>query len=118
MIADSMLTSAAERSRELVRRCWLDSEFRDRLLADPATVLREEGCEAPDEVEVLANAVRARGRTLPSALGVAEVPDSLLGQVYGRIPILRPPTHATRCNNTSGGACCSIGCLLPLPDLN
>ena len=119
MIADLMPTSAAELSRELLRRCCLDGEFKDRLLADPAAALREEGWEVPDgfEVQLLPNTLRARGLTLPSGLDVAEVPDALLGQVYGRTHSLLA-SHATRCNNTRRTACCSIGCLLPLPDLN
>jgi len=119
MIADLMPTSAAELSRELLRRCYLDSEFRDRLLAEPAAVLREEGWELPDgfDVQLLPNTLRARGLTLPSALDVAEVPDTLLGQVYGRTHSLLA-SHATRCGASRVTNCCFIGCLLPLPNLN
>jgi len=104
MIAEATRPNA-ETCRELVRKCWLDSEFEQRLLADPATVLREEGWEIPEEAEgqVLESLMVLTPRN-GTALGVAEVPDSLLGQVYGRSP--EPTrTHATRC----------AACFLPLP---
>ena len=36
----------------IVARTWDDEEFRQRLLANPGAVLREEGFELPDDIEV------------------------------------------------------------------
>lgn len=41
-----------KRYTHIVGKAWADEEFKRRLIADPKAVLREEGIEIPDDVEV------------------------------------------------------------------
>jgi len=52
----------------IVARAWADDEFKDRLLSDPRTVLRENGIEiAPDvHVNVVENTEKLVYFTLPA----------------------------------------------------
>lgn len=36
----------------IVAKAWNDEQFKRRLISDPAAVLREEGIDVPDDVEV------------------------------------------------------------------
>jgi hypothetical protein len=43
----------ARKYGQVVAKAWADEAFKQRLLAEPATVLREQGIELPDGLEVL-----------------------------------------------------------------
>ncbi len=51
----------------VIRRAWNDAAFKQRLLADPARVLREEGVAVPEGIEarVLEDTERVRHFILP-----------------------------------------------------
>ncbi len=42
----------AKAFQRIIAKAWMDDEFKGRLTSDPATVLREEGIEVPQGVEL------------------------------------------------------------------
>ncbi len=67
----------------VVAKAWADAEFKQRLLANPTEVLREEGFAVPEgtEVRIVADTVRVLHLTLPTK--PAELSDLQLEQVAG-----------------------------------
>ena len=52
----------------LIAKCWLDENFKQQLLADPAAILKMEGVELPADmtVNVFENTDRVFSFALPS----------------------------------------------------
>jgi hypothetical protein len=57
----------ARKYGQVVAKAWADEAFKQRLLAEPATVLREQGIELPDglEVQVVENTEQRAYLVLP-----------------------------------------------------
>jgi hypothetical protein len=51
MASDAQLEQARKYG-QVVAKAWADEAFKQRLLAEPATVLREQGIELPDGLDV------------------------------------------------------------------
>lgn len=43
-----------QKLNRLIARCWADAAFKNRLLADPAAVLREDGVDVPAGIQLRA----------------------------------------------------------------
>jgi len=71
-------------SGQVLAKAWADEEFKARLLADPAAVLREEGLPIPQGIEVRAveNTDTVMYLTIPPKPG-EELSDEQLNQVVG-----------------------------------
>ena len=77
-----------ERARQwgqVVARAWSDEGFKRRLLAEPATVLREQGLELPAglELRVVENTARLRHLVLPSKPAEGELSEAQLAEAAG-----------------------------------
>ena len=42
----------AKKIQKIIAKAWADEAFKQRLLANPSEILREEGIEAPNDVEI------------------------------------------------------------------
>jgi hypothetical protein len=86
---------------KVVTRAWSDELFKKRLLADPKTVLKENGIEVPAEVNV--KVMEDSGKTvhliLPAA--PAELSAEELDKVAGGIAMMQP-IWPSRITITSG----------------
>jgi hypothetical protein len=80
------VTSQSVLSR-VIARCWTDPAFKARLLADPVAVLREDGVEVPDglQVKVLENTQAVQHWVLPSP--PRDVSDAELAQAAGGVMV-------------------------------
>jgi hypothetical protein len=74
--------------RRIVAKAWMDEGFKQRLLADPAAVLKEEGVETPPgiEVRVVANTETVFHFVLPVRPS-RELSDEKLDSVSGGMTI-------------------------------
>lgn len=59
---------------QIVAKAWSDDAFREQLLRDPATVLRDNGIDVPEGVEVT----------------VVELPSLVTGQDWEHVPVTTP----------------------------
>jgi hypothetical protein len=78
----------------IVARAWADEAFRRRLLAHPATVLKEHGFEVPPavEVRVVESTPTALCLILPARRGAGELSAADLEAVVGGAhPVRRDP---------------------------
>lgn len=79
-------TNGEDRYSQLVERTWREPEFKARLLADPAAVLREAGIDIPEgtTVQVL-EPNETNGYLIlppkPQSLGAEGTPDEVQGYV-------------------------------------
>ena len=64
---------------KVIAQAWIDEEFKAKLLADPKTVLREEGIEFPESIKV--NIIEAKEDELNLTLPLK--PEGLTGSVEG-----------------------------------
>ena len=75
----------------IVAKCWADEDFKEQFLADPRTVLREEGVDIPEEI----------------VLQAVENSDDRLTLVIPARPEHLDPSEADR---VSGGWSCAVYC--------
>lgn len=70
---------------QIVAKAWQDESFKQRLLANPAAVLSEQGLEAPAGVQlrVLENTDKIVHLTIPAKPNAAELSDAALDAVAG-----------------------------------
>lgn len=77
----------------VVAKSWIDPQFREKLIADPASALRENGISVPDDVVLTVNPGADRTRV---DLALPPRPDV-------REESLERNTASSRTNTTSGG---------------
>lgn len=46
------MTNKAETYQQIIAKCWADDAFKQRLIADPAAVLRAEGMDLPEGMQI------------------------------------------------------------------
>ena len=70
---------------QILSKAWSDPVFKQRLLANPASIVREYGLEVPPGIElrVVEDTDRVRHVILPPPPSSAELSDSQLEQVAG-----------------------------------
>lgn len=94
----SLESSRDDAMQLLLRKSWTDAEFKRRLLADPAGVLREEGWEVPAGVQIVVveETPTTRYLTLPTAppVGDAELSATALNEIAGVDGAGEPPTYS------------------------
>jgi hypothetical protein len=75
----------ARKYGQVVVKAWTDEAFKQRLLAEPATVLREQGIELPSglEVRVVEDTERRRHFVLPRRPAEGELSEAELDQAAG-----------------------------------
>ena len=81
-----------ERARQwgqVVARAWADPAFKQRLLANPADALREEGIEVPPGIElrIVEDTEQVRHLALPPKPAEGELSEEELERVAGGITI-------------------------------
>lgn len=83
-ISQDQLDEYAKQYGQVVAKAWADDDFKQRFLADPAGVLKEEGVSLPEGIElhVVENTNEVVYLTLP-AKPSEELPDEQLNQVSG-----------------------------------
>ncbi|MDO8767491.1 MAG: NHLP leader peptide family RiPP precursor [Burkholderiaceae bacterium] len=74
---------------QLIAKCWADEDFKEKLLADPALVLKAEGFDAPQGVTIKA----------------IENTDTVFHLV---IPAKSVDLSDERLDSVAGGFCCGI----------
>ena len=69
--------------QRIVARCWVDAEFKTKFMADPAAVLRSEGLDVPDglDLRVLEDHAQLVHLVIPQR--PVDVSDAELEQVAG-----------------------------------
>ena len=69
---------------KIIQKCWEDSKFQARFVAEPAAVLKEEGVDVPKglDLKVVVNSENVHHLAIPSKPG-AQLPDEALDQVAG-----------------------------------
>lgn len=69
----------------IVAKAWSNEAFKQRLLADPAAVLRAEGITVPagSELRIFENTDKVINLTLPAKPAVSELSDEQLQSVAG-----------------------------------
>lgn len=74
----------AKKYAQIVARAWADDTFKSRLLSDPTAVLREEGIDVPEGIEIRAveNTDKVAYLTLPPTPS-EELSDEELESVAG-----------------------------------
>ncbi len=77
------MTEQAKQVQQLIAKCWADEAFKQKLLADPATVLKAEGIEVPPGVKVQAVENTAQQFTLVIPPKPDELSDEALDGVAG-----------------------------------
>jgi hypothetical protein len=85
MAIDLQRQEQARKYGQVVARAWSDEPFKQRLLAEPAAVLREQGIEVPSqlEVRVVENTDRLVHLVLPTTPADGELSDDQLDGVAG-----------------------------------
>ncbi|EIC22734.1 TOMM propeptide domain protein [Thiorhodovibrio frisius] len=69
--------------QQLIKKCWTDEPFKQRLLADPAGTLKAEGINVPEgtRIQVLENTAQVMNLVIPAC--PTDVPDNALEAVAG-----------------------------------
>ncbi len=101
---EDMAQEYAKQYGQVVAKAWADDAFKARLLADPATVLQEEGIAVPEGVEL--RAVENTDKVLYLALPPKpseELSDEQLNQVSGG-------STASTVGSASSFACSILSC--------
>jgi hypothetical protein len=82
-----MQSEQTRRYGQIVAEAWADPAFRQRLLTDPATVLRERGIEAPDgvQVRIVEDTEQIMHLVLPPMPAEAALSDRQLAQITGGV---------------------------------
>jgi hypothetical protein len=93
---------------DLVRKAWMDADFKARLLDNPLAVLREEGWDIPagKQVRIVENTTDVMCLTLPAAPPVAELiltPEQM--DRIADVSVLGTPTHASHCRTACYTRC-------------
>ena len=85
MATDPAQQERARKLGQVVARAWTDEAFKRRLLAEPATVLKEQGLEVPAglEVRVVEDTERLQHLVLPARPAEGEVSEEQLSQAAG-----------------------------------
>ena len=62
-----MIETDDEKFRRVIEKAWADSQFRKRLISDPANTLKSEGIEPPTgvDIEVIQSTPKKRYFVLP-----------------------------------------------------
>ena len=92
--------SPSQRWGQVVARAWADEDFKSRLLADPAGVLREHGIEVPPgvQVEVVEDTEEVRHFLLPPSPS-GELSDEELS------PVGAADSYSGGCGGCGGCGC-------------
>jgi hypothetical protein len=93
---------------KIIAKTWQDEEFKARLVADPATSLRQEGIEIPAGVEmrVVADTDSVRYLRLPLRPSTEELSDEQMTQVVGG----GCAATAIQCKSACSGDICYCVC--------
>jgi hypothetical protein len=72
---------------QIIAKAWADEEFKQRFLADARAVLKEEGVDIPDgiEVRVVENTDKVFHMLLPNKPRAKELSDDELDRVAGGV---------------------------------
>ena len=85
----------ARKIEKIIAKAWMDEGFKQRLVADPAKTLKEQGVETPAgvKVQVVENTAKMQYLVLPMKPPSAEMSDEQLKQVAAGTltPIPHPP---------------------------
>jgi len=70
---------------QLIAKCWADEDFKAKLLADPAAVLKAEGAELPEGITIKAveNTDKVFHLVIPPKPSDSELSDDDLDNVAG-----------------------------------
>ncbi len=105
-----MIVAERERAQEkawslIVARAWADADFRDRLMADPGSVLSEHGLEVEPgvEIRVVEDTDRVRHFVLPPSPG-GDLSEEELSPVAGT------DSFSGICGRCGGCGCGGCGC--------
>jgi hypothetical protein len=76
---------------KILAQAWSDESFKQRLLSEPAAVLKENGFDVPDEIaiKVVADSSQMKHLILPER--PAELSDAELAQVAGGVTPIQLP---------------------------
>lgn len=71
--------------QQIIAKAWMDEAFKQRLLSDPATILKKEGVEilAGVEVRIVEDTDKVSHLVLPRKPSSAELSDEQLSNVAG-----------------------------------
>jgi hypothetical protein len=85
MATDPARQEQARKIGQVVAKAWTDEAFKQRLLAEPAAVLQEQGVAVPagTEVRVVEDTERLRHLVLPSRPAEGELSEEQLAQAAG-----------------------------------
>ena len=74
-----------EKWGQIVSKTWTDESFKKRLLADPATILKEHGLEVPPgvQVKIVENTDKVFHLTLPPKSSAQELSEADLAAIAG-----------------------------------
>lgn len=77
------MNDQAKQYQQLIAKCWADKAFKQRLMANPREVLKQEGLEVPADisVQVVENTPTQMVLVVPQKLD--ELSDEMLGVVSG-----------------------------------
>ncbi|EIC22732.1 NHLP leader peptide family RiPP precursor [Thiorhodovibrio frisius] len=79
------MNDQAKQYQQLINKCWADEAFKQRLLANPAKTLKDEGGEVPEgiRIQVVENTAEVLNLVIP--IRPTELSDEGLGGVSGGI---------------------------------
>jgi hypothetical protein len=83
----------AKKTQKIIAKAWMDEGFKQRLLSDPSTVLKEEGVEIPPgvEVRIVEDTANVHHLLLPMKPSRMELPDDQLAGVAAGVAVFKPP---------------------------
>ena len=101
MATDPARQERARKWGQVVAKAWTDESFKQRLLAEPATVLREQGMEVPPgvEVRVVENTGTVAHLVLPTRPAEGELSEAELERAAG---LQVSPSSILRAGGSSG----------------
>ena len=75
----------AKKMRQIIAKAWMDEGFKQRLLADPAAALKQEGLDIPEglRIKVVENTDKLVHFVLPAKPSSHELSDEQLDKVAG-----------------------------------
>lgn len=96
------------RLSRIIAKAWLDKGFKDRLLSDAASTLRQEGVEIPPgvEVRIVEETDKVRYMALPPKPSSEELSDEQMADVAAGLV-------DAKCKCLCKGKGCNCACLIP-----
>ncbi len=84
-MANGSMEEAQKNYGKVVAKAWSDEDFKAKLMADPKSVLKENGVEVPDDIEikVVENSDKQVHFILPPKPKEGQLSDEELGRVAG-----------------------------------